>query len=90
MSPGLREIEYVTGFVNTTSKFQRTCHVRPIPVTTIAFNRFLVRALKFGLIQLQCILFGTFRGVGHIALMALFNAVNATVRTTTDKDFAKE
>ena len=60
------------------------------PIAAVGFDGLLVVAPKFALVELQGLLLGAFRGVGHVALVRFLHAIDGTDAATADEDFAEE
>src|SRR5574344_549334 len=69
---------------------QRFADAAAVPVPTVGFDGLLVVATEFRFVQFQGILLGSFRGVGHIALMRFLDTIDGSDLASSDEDLTEE
>ena len=84
------KIQYFSGSVYFLGERQGFAYPGSLPIGTIPLDSFLVAALQLCLVEFQRFFLRSFRGVGHIAFMRFFHAIDSAGRATADEDLTEE
>ena len=84
------QIQYMAGLIDFLGKFKRFGDAAGIPVPAVCFDGLLVAAFQLTLIEFQRFLLGSLGGVGHLALMRFFYAINTAGTASADEYFSEE